>query len=411
MQNKIYLAALTLILGGYFFNVKLWFLDFGTLYLSAFAIVGFGIVGCINYEKLNRKLAIVVAPLYLAVVTASISIVVNLPDVDYFLVGALFFLATVCLFSFGFFKLFSKVKGQPLLVAVIAALCLNSGLMLLMFISPGAQHSYLAILREEGLELFGGTANALESMHRFRMIGATGFSTYSAGFAQSIGLFFLAVYYYLARRKPDLLFLALALLLAVSAILAARSSFLGIFLWIIFCFIFFRRRFVPVFSYASVLLVIIIYALIVFTSTDSDDFFSKWLLELFTSGTSSESLAETVQMLDTPFMDSGLYGFSRWYGDLGYDYFRSADVGFIRLILAGGFASLFFVVLHFLMLGFIFFRGTDIVFFRTLYCFLIVYFSAVMFKGAILFDFFAFDFLMLMLAWIANQNKDIVKIK
>ena len=107
MQNKIYLAALTLILGGYFFNVKFWFLDFGTLYLSAFAIVGFGIVGCINYEKINRKLAIVVAPLYLAVVTASISIVVNLPDVDYFLVGALFFLATVCLFSFGFFKLFS----------------------------------------------------------------------------------------------------------------------------------------------------------------------------------------------------------------------------------------------------------------------------------------------------------------
>lgn len=410
MQNKIYIVALTLILSGYFFNVKLWFLDFGTLYLSAFAIVSFGIVGCINYDKLNRKLAIVAGPLYFTLVIAAISTILNMPDVDYFLVGALFLLATVCLFSFGFFRLFSEAKGRSLLIAVIAALCLNSVLMLLMFVYPGVQQSYIAILREEGFELFGGTANALESMHRFRMIGATGFSTYSAGFAQSIGLFFLAAYYYVARKTPDVLFLLLSLLLAVSAILAARSSFLGIFLWIIFCFIFFRRRFVPVFSYASILLITIIYALIVFTSTDSDDFFSKWLLELFTSGTSSESLAETVLMLDTPFMDSGLFGFSRWYGDLGYDYFRSADVGFIRLILAGGFASLFFVLLHFLILGFIFFRGTDIVFFRTLYCFLIVYFFVVMFKGAILFDFFAFDFLMLMLAWIANQNKTVVKI-
>ena len=110
-------------------------------------------------------------------------------------------------------------------------------------------------------------------------------------------------------------------------------------------------------------------------------------------------------------MDSGFYGFSRWFGDLGYDYFRSADVGFIRLILAGGFGVLFCVVLHFFLLGLVLFRGRFSAFFRTLYFFIMAYFFIIMFKGAILFDFFAFDFLMLMLGWIGSQTKDLAKIE
>ena len=411
LRNKLYFGILVLILGSYFFNIKFNFLNFGVLYFAVFAIICFGMLGYIKYERLSGKLLIVVLPLYMAVVIAVVSFFANLPDADYFLVGAFFILATVALCSFGFFGLFSQMEGQPLLAGAITALSLNAVLMLVMFISPEAQHSYLDLLTENGLELFGGSENALKTMHRFRMIGATGFSTYSVGFTQTIGLFLLAAYYYVTEKKLDFLFLMVSVLLAVSAVLAARSSLLGIFLWTIFCFIFFRLRFVLIFFHSSIFLVIIMITLIALISADGADFFANWLLELFTSGSDSDSLAETIQMLDIPFVDSGFYGFSRWFGDLGYDYFRSADVGFIRLILAGGFGVLFCVVLQFFLLGLVLFRGRFSEFFRTLYFFIMAYFFIIMFKGAILFDFFAFDFLMLMLGWIGSQTKDLAKIE
>lgn len=405
---KIFFLAV--ILYGYFYNVKFSYFNVGTLYIFASAIIVLGFGGRTRRTKASPIFFTSIASLYIASALAIVSYSINFPDADYFLAGALFLLATVGMCSFRFFDLFSRMAGQPLLSSVIVAVTFNAILMLVMFLSPSVQLGYLSFLSEDGFEFFGGRESALESMHRFRMIGASGFATYSTAFIQTIGLFFLAVYYFVSKRKPDVLFLVLSVLVIVSAVLSARSSFLGIFLWIIFCFIFFQSRFVVVFFCSFIFLVVTIVLLNLSVSEVGNDFFINWLLELFTSGTSSESLTETVQMLDTPFMDSGLYGFSRWYGDLGYDYFRSADVGFIRLILAGGFVTFSFVVLHFVLLGLLFFRGTNIVFFRTLYCFLMVYFFIIMFKGAIIFDFFAFDFLMLMLAWIANQNKSIVKI-
>lgn len=402
---------LTLFLSAYFFNVKFSFLNFKTFYFAISVIICFGILGQIRYEKLSRNLVLVVIPLYAAVVLAVISFLANSPDADYFLGGAFCILATVGLCSFGFFNYFSKIKGQPLLGAVIAALTLNAILMIVMFVSPKFQLGYLSLLANDNFEIFGGGENALESMYRFRMIGATGFASYASGFTQAIGLFFLAAYYYLTEKKPDLLFFTLSVLLAVSAVLSARSSFFGIFLWVVFCFIFFRWRFVFIFSCSSIFLVIIFLALIAQMDADGADFFTKWLLDFFISGTSSDSLAENIEMLDVTFMDSGFYGFSRWFGDFGYDYFRSADVGFIRLILAGGFGALFFVILHFLLMGLFFFRRNSTAFLSTLYIFLMIYFFVIMFKGAILFDFFAFDFLMLMLCWISSQTKDLVESK
>lgn len=411
VRRHVSFCFLNFIIAAFIFNIKFQFSNLSSLYFGIASIIFFGISGQIRSKPTSAALMVVVAPLYLAFILATGSYLSNLPDADYFLGAAIFIMASVGLCSFGFFTFFAGKDGKTLLCAVIAVLTVNAILMLMMFISPQIQAVYLNLLAENNFALLGGSDNAIESMHRFRMVGATGFATYSAGFTQTIGLFFLAAYYYVADKKLNLLFLVVAVLLAVSAVLAARSSFLGIFLWTIFCGIFFRRHFVVVFIGLVISIVFILLVLITLAGEVGGDFFSNWLLELFTSGTNSESLTETVQMLDTPFMDSGLYGFSRWYGDLGYDYFRSADVGYIRLILAGGFASLSFVVLHFVLLGLLFFRGTNIVFFRTLYCFLMVYIFVIMFKGAILFDFFAFDFLMLMLAWIANQNKDIVKIK
>lgn len=402
---------LTLVIVAFLFNIKFSFLNFSSFYFGILAIVCFGVLGQLRCKNLSSEIMLVVAPLYIAFIFTIVSYLANFPDVDYFVVGAFFILIIVGLCSFSFFNIFSEMGGQFLLAAVIAALSLNAFLMLVMFISPGIQKSYLGILTDDSFALLGGGENALESMYRFRMIGLTGFATYATGFTQTIGLFFLAVYYHVTEKKPNFLFLMVSVLLTVSAVLAARSAFLGILLWTIFCFIFFRWHFVYIFSWFSIFIVIIMVALIALIGAEGADFFTNWLLELFASGTDSDSLAETIQMLDIPFMDSGLYGFSRWFGDLGYDYFRSADVGYIRLILAGGFGALFFVILHFLILGIVFFRGRCSVFFCTLYIFIMIYFFVLMFKGAILFDFFAFDFLMLMLCWIDGQTKYLVRSK
>lgn len=399
---------LSLIFLGFFFNPKFNSLGFGAFYPCVILVVLFGMFGLAGKERIPAYLVVVVVPLYIAFTLAVISFAVNSSDADYFLVGAFFLMAVVGLFSFGVFNFFSKIDARLLLAAVISAFTLNAVLMIVMFISPKFQLGYLNLLSEEGFSNFGGTDNALGSMYRFRMIGVTGFATYSAGFAQVIGLFFLPVYYKVVEKKPDFLFLLVSLLLIISALLSARSAVLGIFFWIIFCLIFFRLRFLYVISFLSVFMTVALVAFVALMDADGADFFTKWILDLFISGASSESFSESIQMFDVPFLDSGFFGFSRWFGDLGYDYFRSSDVGFIRLILAGGFGVLFFVILHFLLMGLFFFRRNLSSFFSALYIFLMIYFFVIMFKGAILFDFFAFDFLMLMLCWISSREKSLV---
>ena len=394
---------LVLIFSGFFFNPKFNFIGFGAFYPSVIIVVIFGVLGLAGKERMPATLA-VVAPLYIACALTLISFAVNFPDADYFLVGAIFIMAVVGSCAFGFFNFFSKIDGQPLLAAVVAVFTLNAVLMIVMFISPKFQLGYLNLLSDEGFSNFGGAENALGSMYRLRMIGITGFATYSAGFAQVIGLFFLPVYYKVVEKKPDLLFLIVSMLLMISALLSARSAVLGIFLWFIFCLIFFRLRFLFIFSCSLIFLIIALVALVALMDVDGADYFTKWIFDLFISGTSSESLAENIQMFDVPFLDSGFFGFSRWFGDLGYDYFRSADVGFIRLILAGGFGVLFFVILHFLLMGLFFFRGNSPAFASALYIFLMIYFFIIMLKGAIFFDFYAFDFLMLLLCWVSRNS-------
>ena len=399
---------LTLTFVGFFFNPKFNYLAFGCFYPCVIILVLFGISDLTGKERIPGDLVVVIFPLYIAFTLAAVSFVANSSGADYFLVGAFFLMAVVGSFSFGFFNFFSKIDARLLIAAVISAFTLNAALMIVMFISPKFQFEYLNLLSEEGLSNFGGTENALGSMYRFRMIGATGFATYSAGFAQVIGLFFLPVYYKVFKKKPDLLFLLVSLLLMISALLSARSAVLGIFFWIIFCLIFFRLRFLYIISFSSIFMTVALVVLLAIMDADGADFFIKWILDLFISGTESESFSESIQMFDVPFLDSGFFGFSRWFGDFDYDYFRSTDVGFIRLILAGGFGVLFFVILHFLLMGLLFFRRNLFSFFSALYIFLMVYFFIIMFKGAILFDFFAFDFLMLMLCWISSREEGLV---
>lgn len=405
------ICFLTLLFSSYLFNVKFVFLKFSIFYPAVIVIVMFGVFCSVRSKKLFGELVFVVFPLFVAVVFSIISFVVNYIDADYFFTGAIFFLAAVGFCSFGFFEFFSNIDGRPLIAGVVAAFTLNAILMIFMFMSAEFQNAYLNILDGNIYMGFGGRELALDSMYRLRMIGATGFATYASGFAQVIGLFFLSVYYYIDGKKPDLVFVFLSVLLVISALLASRSALLGVFLWFIFCLIYFRRRFLLAFSSAVVLVVFFLVSIRFVLDVDSADFFMNWILDFFINGVSAPSLDENIKMLDTTFLDSGIFGFSRWFGDSGYDYFRSVDVGYIRVFLAGGYSAFIFITLHFFLLGVMFFTRIDSYFWRTLYVFLILYFCVVMFKGAIIFDFFAFDFLLLMLYWVGRHSEKPLKLR
>ena len=410
LQYVFSMAFLVALFVGYFFNIKFNALGFGTFYPAIFLIIIIGIFGGVVDGGLRSKLLVSMSPLCLAIVFSIISFLVNSPDSDYFFVGAIFLMAAVGLSSFGFFAIFPRRSGQILIISVIAALSLNAILMISMFVFPKIQLGYLNLLSESGFEVFGGIDSALDSMYRFRMIGFSGFAAYASGFMQSIGLFFLAVYYRIAEKKIDLRFLFISVLLIISALLSARSSLIGISLWIVFCLVFFGIRFFVFISLISIFIFASLFFLIALMDEDGAKFFVDWLLEFFLGEYESKSLSENISMLDTPFLDAGFYGFSRWFGEFGYDYFRAADVGFIRLILAGGFGSLSLILLHYFLMGLLLIKENGSNFFRILYVFLMLYFSIVMFKGAILFDFFAFDFLMLMLCWV-SQNRGNVSSK
>jgi len=107
-------------------------------------------------------------------------------------------------------------------------------------------------------------------------------------------------------------------------------------------------------------------------------------------------------MLNIPYLDSGFLGYSPWYEDLEYYYFRGIDIGFIRIILSGEFGSLVFTIIHFSVLGVLFKINKVPAFFKNTYLFSIAFFSILMFTGAIT---FAFNFLMLLIFWIGMQHK------
>jgi hypothetical protein len=188
------------IFSGFFFNIKLFF-NFSTIYPALLTIILTGNITLIKHKKLSKSLLLVILPLFSGLLLATISFLTNLPKADYWFSSALFLLTTVGFYSFSFFDLFSSMGSKFLLKTVVTALILNAIMIIMMFISPNIQNCYLSILSEDNFAVFGGRENALNSMYKLRMIGLSGFASYSVGFMQVIGLFFLSAYYYISQKK------------------------------------------------------------------------------------------------------------------------------------------------------------------------------------------------------------------
>jgi len=243
MPYNIFLFCILLgTLSGFLFNIKLFF-NYSTVYPAILIIILIGNIALIKHKKLSKRLLLIILPLFSGFLLATISFLANSPKADYWFASALFLLTIVGFYSFSFFNLFSSMGSKFLLKTVVTALTLNAIMIITMLISPSLQALYLSILSEDNFAVFGGRENALNSMYKLRMIGLSGFASYSVGFMQVIGLFFLSAYYYISEKKIDLSFFSVCLILLTSAVICSRSSVFGVFLWFIFSLFFFESHF------------------------------------------------------------------------------------------------------------------------------------------------------------------------
>ncbi|EGR2244797.1 hypothetical protein D0816_18270 [Vibrio cholerae] len=218
------------------------------------------------------------------------------------------------------------------------------------------------------------------------MIGITGFSAYSTGFVQ-VSCAFCYLIYMNARQAKNIDYIMWGAIL-ISAMIAARSSIVGIFILLIY------------FLYASKISIVLRGAIIAvsmgslislltynYIPPDLKDFFIQWITEVFTSGTKTGSIQSNIDMYIYGLDDFTLLGDSRWFGN-NNDYYMNTDVGWYRVIFSVGLIGcaiwflliLFFLIEYVQRNKFIELNGVIVI------SFYIAYIFSIMMKGAILFD-------------------------
>jgi hypothetical protein len=256
-----------------------------------------------------------------------------------------------------------------------------------MLLSKKIQYGYLSLIDLSAFELIGGL-DVLSGPMSLRMVGATGFSAYTTGFTQVLCLMSYVIY--INYREPSNKINAkdyfVLILNVVSAIIAARSSFVGVFLvgviFIRFSFVKNLWRIICMSLLAFAMLLVIIN----FMSNSFRDFFSSWVFELFNSGIQTGSLKTNLSMFVYSLSDFSLTGDARWHGD-DNEYYMNTDIGWYRLLFSTGVLGLIaWCVWVMAIIGFdnlfsLKIRNENIIAFL-----LLGYIFIMMFKGAILFD-------------------------
>ncbi len=386
---------------GLFFGINFSFLGVSTLYISTVLIAGLGALQCLKSGVMNVSALLLQVPLALALSISLASFIVNYPDADSFMMLALGAMLVINVFSFSFFELFFNSERSRLLYYIALCFVINALLIIVMFVAPSIQLIYLSYLNEDIYMRFGGVDVALDSMYRLRMVGFSGFASYATGFAQVIGLFVLTIYYRITFKGMDWQFVLFAALLTISVAISSRAAIPGVLLWIIFSAVFFGVRFFVI----SMVVAAIMASVFVVSSLLLDDaslqFFTAWILDFFVNGIESASLRETIAMFSVDISDVGLLGHSRWYGDLGFDYFRHVDIGFIRILLASGYLGLTFITLHYVCVVMGAVVAEDRRFILLASIFIMTFALMFLAKGAIIFDFLAFNFVLMALLWVS----------
>lgn len=315
------------------------------------------------------------------------------------LIITIFFLITVAPYVY---LSYFKNRELDIIKYIVYAGIVNSFFIILMFLSMDFKLFYLSLLQKVDL-LHTKGEEAVNSLYALRLVGLTGSATYGMAVVQIV-MAFLYVYYVKTKYIRFTIFNYFLLsIILISAIISGRTAFVGIVLLVGFMFLIIRKidsiKFVILFISFSFFLLIIAS---LFLPENFYNFFEAWIFQLFQKGEKIGSLEQNINMYIYGFNDFSSFGDFRWFNDeTRTSYYMSTDVGWYRFLFAFGYIG--FIVFIIFLFSLIKFRNK--INNETLLSIFIVFFLIViMFKGAILFDFFSVFFILFVLYFLSNNN-------
>ncbi|WP_041410877.1 hypothetical protein [Shewanella pealeana] len=265
---------------------------------------------------------------------------------------------------------------------------INAFLIILMSLSSTFQDLYLSLLIVEAEELYGdGISDGFFSL---RMVGSTGFATYSTAFTQCVCVFSYYIYvsYCSSVNNTKISvynYLAMTVVL-ISAVIAARTAFVGIaILFVMMMFDVKNRRGNLLFLFVCVLIFTVIISVVSFYfSSERTDFFVNWVTEVFYKGLQVGSVQKMGGMFHFSYYDFSILGESKLNNPAG-GYYMGVDIGYLRVLFSAGYFGTLLIALLFITSVRIYnFDRIYIVYTFFLFAIILVF----MIKGLIIFDAF-----------------------
>lgn len=379
-----------------------------TSYISLAVMILYASLYSILQKRFTLKFRTAIVFSIILCLISTLSLSLNLGTIDLFLLRSSFIYLTICFFFFPIYESIFKSSHLLLLKSIGYAGLINALFIISMLIIKPFQMSYLSLINLDTLKLMKGDG-ILDGLMSLRMIGITGFSAYSTSFVQMLcAICFLLYVFYKKNRKLELNLRESLILIFIilSAVISARSAFLGILVFLLILMkISTIKEFTKFISLSLFLIVIFIITIISFVPTEFKDFFIRWITELFVSGTNTGSFQTNVKMFKFSLADFSLLGDSRWFGD-NNDYYMNIDVGWYRILFSIGYIGLFFWILTILsIVGWKHILPPWLTPEKWTAALILLYIFVMNFKGAILLDSFQSLFILLSINTALTNKK------
>jgi hypothetical protein len=317
-----------------------------------------------------------------------VTFIVYSPYSDFGLLKFVFISLISILVSGNVYRAFFHNRPVDLFRVIGYAGIINAIMIVLMLVSPMFQNFYLNFVIVEAEQLFGN--DILSGFFSLRMVGVTGFATYSTAFTQCLCAFSYYIYASnYSRNNGERLNIRnylIMLLILSSALIAARSAFVGVLLlfFIMLCDKNSRRKNIVFFGFCVCVFIVMINFLASYFPSEKTEFFIQWITELLNKGTEVGSVQKIGDMFRFKYFDFSFFGEAKLNSSTG-GYYMGVDIGYLRLLFAAGYFGLFLIFLVFVS-SIKPNKISRLYLMYTLFIFLLI--SAFMVKGLIIFDAF-----------------------
>jgi hypothetical protein len=251
---------------------------------------------------------------------------------------------------------------QRMLRIIISVFLVQAFFILAMLLFPSFQSSLLSILNSDAKGL------GREGFWRLRQVGVTGWAAYDMAITMLCPLFMMSgLVKGLSTKSSKLQFSFILLSILAAALVAGRSTFIGLTLLIFMSLVLIFSRHakeVGFFYLKSLSIIALVVGLgVLWLAGYSDvaevEFFINWAFEIiinFTSGSAeTESTNELMKMYYMPPERTFLMGDGRYISENG-GFYGATDVGFLRLILFFGVFGTIIFYCFFLLFFYLLFK-------------------------------------------------------